>query len=118
MEMVGIAAASPRAQKVRPSMFFGTALAAYLTSLRVDTVLVCGCTTSGCVRATVVDAFSYSYKTIVVEECTFDRSAVSHKVNLFDMHQKYADGTSSDWIGPAGDRQPAPVTKLVAATTP
>jgi len=75
----------------RPSMFFGTALAAYLTSLRVDTVLVCGCTTSGCVRATVVDAFSYSYKTIVVEECTFDRSAVSHKVNLFDMHQKYAD---------------------------
>jgi nicotinamidase-related amidase len=77
--------------KQRPSAFFGTQLITNLVDLGMDTLLVGGQTTSGCVRATVLDAFSYGFRTIVVEECTYDRGAVSHKVNLFDMHQKYAD---------------------------
>ena len=78
-------------QKTKPSGFFGTPLASYLIGLGVDTVLVTGTTTSGCVRATVIDAFSNNFRTIVVEEGVFDRGQISHKINLFDMHQKYAD---------------------------
>jgi nicotinamidase-related amidase len=77
--------------KQRPSAFFGTQLVSDLVDLGIDTLLVGGQTTSGCVRATVVDAFSYGFRTAVVEECTYDRATMSHKVNLFDMHQKYAD---------------------------
>ncbi len=77
--------------KQKASAFFGTPLISHLTRLSIDTLLVCGTTTSGCVRAAVVDAFSYGLSVAVVEECTFDRGEVSHKVNLFDMHQKYAD---------------------------
>ena len=57
----------------------------------MDTLIVTGCTTSGCVRGTVVDAFSYNFKVVVPEECVYDRGAASHAVNLFDMGQKYAD---------------------------
>ena len=78
-------------RKMKPSAFFGTPLVSYLTDLKVDTLLVGGTTTSGCVRASVVDAFSYNYKVAVVEECTFDRGQASHRVNLFDMNAKYAD---------------------------
>jgi maleamate amidohydrolase len=77
--------------KEKPSVFFGTPLMSYLHELQVDTLLVVGTTTSGCVRATVVDAFSYNFKVVVVEECVFDRGQTSHKVNLFDMQAKYAD---------------------------
>jgi maleamate amidohydrolase len=77
--------------KHRPSAFFGTPLASHFIDLGVDTVIVGGQTTSGCVRATVLDSFSYGFRTIVPEECTYDRCAPCHKVNLFDMHQKYAD---------------------------
>jgi maleamate amidohydrolase len=77
--------------KDKPSVFFGTPLMSYLHELQVDTLLVTGTTTSGCVRATVVDAFSYNLKVVVVEECVFDRGQTSHKVNLFDMQAKYAD---------------------------
>jgi nicotinamidase-related amidase len=77
--------------KQRPSAFFGTPLASHLVDLGVDTLVIGGQTTSGCVRATVIDAFSYGFRTIVVEECTYDRCMPSHKINLFDMHQKYAD---------------------------
>lgn len=77
--------------KQRASAFFGTALVANLTRLGVDSLIVCGESTSGCVRASVVDAYSYGYHVVVVEECCFDRSHLSHKVNLFDMHHKYAD---------------------------
>jgi maleamate amidohydrolase len=77
--------------KHKPSVFFGTPLMSYLHELQVDTLLVVGTTTSGCVRATVVDAFSYNFKVVVVEECVFDRGQTSHKVNLFDMQAKYAD---------------------------
>jgi nicotinamidase-related amidase len=77
--------------KKHPSAFFGTALASHLIDLHADTVVVTGCTTSGCVRGTVVDAFAYNFKVVVPEECVYDRGATSHAVNLFDMSEKYAD---------------------------
>lgn len=80
--------------KARPSAFFGTPLISYLHQLGADTLLVVGTTTSGCVRATVVDAFSYNLRVAVVEEGTFDRGEASHAVSLFDMDQKYADVVS------------------------
>ena len=82
--------------KYHPSAFFGTALASHLVNLGADTVFVTGCTTSGCVRATVVDAFSLNYKVVIPEECVFDRSTVSHAVNLFDMASKYGDVVKLD----------------------
>src|SRR5690606_30903109 len=78
-------------EKLKPSAFFGTALTGYLLDLQADSVIVCGTTTSGCVRATVVDAFSYNLRVSVVEECTFDRGEISHQISLFDMNEKYAD---------------------------
>ncbi len=78
-------------RKSAPSAFFGTPLLAHLIYLGVDTVLACGETTSGCVRAAVVDGCSYRLLMGVVEECTFDRTEASHAINLFDMNQKYAD---------------------------
>jgi maleamate amidohydrolase len=77
--------------KKKASAFFGTPLASYLIDLGVDTLLVTGVSTSGCVRASVVDGHAYNLRVCVVEEGTFDRSSVAHKVNLFDMHMKYAD---------------------------
>jgi maleamate amidohydrolase len=77
--------------KERASGFYGTPLTAYLTQLGIDSVIVCGESTSGCVRASVVDGYSHGYHMSVVEECVFDRSELSHKVNLFDLHHKYAD---------------------------
>ena len=77
-------------RKQRASVFFGTPLVAHLNQLGVRSLIVCGESTSGCVRASVVDAYSHGYPTILVEECTFDRHLLSHKVNLFDMHHKYA----------------------------
>lgn len=77
--------------KKHPSAFFATALCSHLIDKQVDTVIVVGCSTSGCVRGTVVDAFSYNFKVAVPQECVFDRSITSHKVNLFDLGQKYAD---------------------------
>ncbi len=77
--------------KVAASAFGGTRLVAELIARQVDTVIVTGCTTSGCVRATVVDAYDLRFKVIVPEECVFDRASVPHRVNLFDMAMKYAD---------------------------
>ncbi len=73
------------------SCFFGTDLAARLVSRRVDTLIITGCTTSGCVRATVVDACSYGFHTIVVEEAVGDRAALPHAASLFDIEVKYGD---------------------------
>jgi nicotinamidase-related amidase len=84
--------------KHKPSAFHATMLASYLTDLQADSIIVAGTTTSGCVRATVVDAFSYNYRTTVVEEATFDRGETSHWINLFDMHQKYADVVPVDEV--------------------
>lgn len=77
--------------KGRASAFFGTPLAAYLNQLDIDSLIVCGESTSGCVRASVLEAYSYGYHVTLVEECCYDRSPLSHKVNLFDLHHKYAD---------------------------
>jgi maleamate amidohydrolase len=76
--------------KAKASGFFQTALPQYLTRMGVDTVVVCGVSTSGCVRATAVDASSYGYRTFVVDDCCFDRSYYAHCANLFDLHAKYA----------------------------
>jgi len=78
----------------KPSGFFGTPLASYLVHAGVDTVIVTGMTTSGCVRATVLDAFQFNFHVVIPHECAADRSQMSHQVNLFDMHMKYADVVS------------------------
>ncbi len=78
------------ARKARASAFFGTPVTTWLRQLDVDTLIVAGESTSGCVRASVVDAYSHGLKVTVVEEAVFDRSTLSHKVNLFDMNLKYA----------------------------
>lgn len=77
--------------KKHPSAFFATPLVSHLIDLGVDTLIVTGCTTSGCVRGSVVDGFAYNFKCVVPEDCVYDRSRVSHAVNLFDMASKYAD---------------------------
>jgi maleamate amidohydrolase len=78
-------------RKHNASAFFGTELAGWLAGRRIDTLLVSGCTTSGCVRATVVDSCSHNFRTIVVTDCVGDRAIGPHEANLFDMGQKYAD---------------------------
>ncbi len=77
--------------KGRASAFFGTDLADYLKSNRIDTVVICGESTSGCVRSSAVDGFAYGFHVVVVEDCVFDRHLLSHKISLFDLHHKYAD---------------------------
>lgn len=77
--------------KRKPSGFFGTDLASFLTLLGCDSLIVTGTTTSGCVRATVIDAFSLNYRVTIAEEACFDRVEASHALNLCDMHAKYAD---------------------------
>jgi maleamate amidohydrolase len=78
-------------QKQKPSAFYATPLQSYLTLLCCDSLLVTGATTSGCVRASVLDAFSGNYRVAVVQDACFDRSQASHAVSLCDMHAKYAD---------------------------
>lgn len=88
--------------KKYPSGFFGTHLQATLTSMRIDTLIITGCTTSGCVRATCIDALQYGYHGVVPEECVGDRAEAPHLANLFDIGQKYCDVTPLrgvlDWI--------------------
>lgn len=79
------------ATKQHASAFFGTSLSSWLLAQRVDTLLIAGCTTSGCVRASVIDASAYGLRPIVVEDCVGDRAEEPHRANLFDMDQKYAD---------------------------
>ncbi|MCR0981900.1 isochorismatase family protein [Roseomonas populi] len=78
-------------RKQKPSAFFGTNLPAYLTLLGADSIVMVGTTTSGCVRASAVDAFSLNYRVSVVEDACFDRSEASHAITLCDLHAKYAD---------------------------
>lgn len=82
--------------KTKASAFFQTPLASYLVKAGVDTLVFCGVSTSGCVRATVVDGFSNGFATFVVDECCFDRSDFAHAANLFDMNAKYASVVSLD----------------------
>ena len=89
-------------RKTGPSAFFGTSLASWLNAKGVDTLMVTGATTSGCVRASVIDSISYNYRTTVVTDCCGDRALEPHEANLFDMGQKYADlMTASEAIAQA-----------------
>jgi nicotinamidase-related amidase len=80
--------------KAAPSAFWGTPLIAHLNQLKVDTVILAGMATSGCVRATAVDGAANRLKMMVVEECVFDRIEASHALSLFDIDQKYGDVVS------------------------
>ena len=94
-------------RKTQPSAFFGTNLTAWFVSRGVDTVIVTGCTTSGCVRASVIDSMSYNFRTVVASDCVGDRALAPHEANLFDMEQKYADlMTSSEIIEVLYERSP------------
>ncbi|HSV84456.1 MAG TPA: isochorismatase family protein [Ramlibacter sp.] len=83
-------------RKNNPSAFFGTSLAGWLSQRGVQTLLVAGCTTSGCVRASVVDAMCHGFRPLIVTDCVGDRSLQAHEANLFDMNQKYAILMSRD----------------------
>lgn len=84
------------------SAFFGTALAATLTAAGIDTILLAGCSTSGCIRATAVDGLQHGFRVVVPRECVGDRHPQPHEANLFDIHAKYGDVVSLaevvDWI--------------------
>src|SRR5207245_4989755 len=99
-------------RKQKPSGFFGSNLAAFLTLLGADSVIVVGTTTSGCVRATVVDAFSLNYRVILAEEGCFDRSEASHALSLCDLHAKYADVVPTAEVLSCFDRLPAELFDL------
>jgi nicotinamidase-related amidase len=83
-------------EKTSASPFWGTPLMMHLNGLGIDTLIVCGESTSGCVRATVVDGATNRFRMGVVADCVFDRTEASHFINLYDMHQKYADVVSLD----------------------
>jgi nicotinamidase-related amidase len=119
-QIVAMIAPGPRdivIRKQKPSGFFGSNLAAYLTLLGADSVIVVGTTTSGCVRATVVDAFSLNYRVILAEEGCFDRSEASHAVSLCDMHAKYADVVPTAEVLAYVDRLPEGLFDLPSGTT-
>ena len=82
-------------RKHKPSAFYGTPLTAFLNDLGADSLVVTGTTTSGCVRASVLDGFSENLRITIAEEACFDRSQASHAINLCDMHAKYADVVST-----------------------
>lgn len=83
-------------RKRRPSAFFGSDLDVFLRWGRIDTLIIAGSSMSGCVRATVLDAFSHDYRTMVVRECVVDRTLELIERNLFDVNAKYADAVSLD----------------------
>src|SRR5205814_4773098 len=118
-EIVTMIAPGPRdivIRKQKPSGFFGSNLASYLTLRGCDSLVVTGTTTSGCVRATVVDAFSLNYRVIIAEEGCFDRSEASHAVSLCDMHAKYADVVSTAEVLAYFDTLPAALFNLPSGT--
>jgi nicotinamidase-related amidase len=85
-------------RKLRASAFFGTPLVAHLTQLGIQSIIMFGESTSGCLRASAVDAYSHGYHVTLVEECCYDRSLISHQINLFDLHHKYADVMHADEV--------------------
>src|SRR6266478_2908495 len=120
-EIVAMIAPGPKdivIKKQKPSGFFGTSLAAHLTLLGCDSVIVVGTTTSGCVRATVVDAFSLNYRVVLAEEGCFDRSEASHALSLCDMHAKYADVMPTAEVLAYFDRLPAGLFDLPTGADP
>lgn len=101
--------------KQKPSAFFGTPLLSYLVLLQADSLIVAGTTTSGCVRASVLDAFSHNYRVTLVEEGCFDRSQASHAISLCDMHAKYADVVALDEVVAFIETLPAEMFDLPTA---
>ena len=95
-------------RKMRASAFYGTPLLAHLTQLGVQSIIMCGESTSGCVRASAVDAYSNGFHVTLVEECCFDRHLLSHQINLFDLHHKYADVMTIDAVTAHLDALSAP----------
>jgi maleamate amidohydrolase len=93
--------------KNAPSMFFQTPLITFLVKHSVDTVIVTGCTTSGCVRATIIDAFSYGFRVLVPQDCVGDADETQHRSNLADVGRRYADITDSASIRQYLERLPA-----------
>lgn len=91
VDQLGVRADEVTIPKYMPSVFQGTELHSCLEQRGVDTLIVCGLVTSGCVRATVVDAFSRNYRVVVPVECVADPCQTSHEVSLIDMHSRYAD---------------------------
>lgn len=85
-------------RKTKPSAFFGTDLGAHLILKGVDTLIVAGCTTSGCVRASVVDAISHNFRPMLAVDCIGDRAIGSHEASLHEMGQKYADLMQSEAV--------------------
>jgi maleamate amidohydrolase len=106
-------------RKSSPSAFWGTPLVGQLNRLGVDTIIVAGESTSGCVRASVVDGCTYRYRMIVVEECVYDRHEAAHAINLFDMDQKYADVLPLDevvqYLRGSREQQPAAAPEQAVA---
>jgi maleamate amidohydrolase len=94
-----------------PSFFHGTPLLSLLTAAQRDTVIVTGCMTSGCVRATTVDAFSYGFRTLVPEDCVGDQGREGHESNLRDVHRRYAEVTSADEVIAYLERVPTEVAR-------
>ncbi|AIB16126.1 N-carbamoylsarcosine amidase (plasmid) [Azospirillum argentinense] len=85
-------------RKTVPSAFFGTGLAPWLTQRGVETLLIAGATTSGCVRASVVDAMCHGFRPVVMADCVGDRALAPHEANLFDIGQKYGDVVPAERI--------------------
>ena len=83
-------------RKQYASAFFGTSVAATLNAMRVDTIVMIGCSTSGCIRASAVDSTQHGFRTIVVRECVGDRHPGPHEANLFDIDSKYGDVVCKD----------------------
>ena len=102
--------------KQKPSAFHEAPTMGYLNLLKSDTVIIAGTTTSGCVRATAVDAFSNNFHVSVVEDGCFDRSDISHAVTLLDLHAKYADVVKSDGVLEYFDTLPGDLFNLPSGT--
>jgi nicotinamidase-related amidase len=107
-------------RKAKPSGFFGTPLISVLVERGIDSLVVCGGTTSGCVRATVVDGFSLNYSIAIAHDATFDRIEASHWMSLFDMDMKYADVTTASAVAPLleghDDSTGAPATTVASSS--
>lgn len=97
-DATGIQPQDPIITKKGASAFFGTSLSAILVAQKIDTLIVAGATTSGCVRATVVDAVQSGFNTLVPADCCADRALAPHNAALYDIDQKYADVTTSEDI--------------------
>jgi maleamate amidohydrolase len=113
-EPVAPAEGEPVIEKERASSFYGTQLVAELVMRDVDTLIVVGESTSGCVRASVVDGYSNGFHVVVVENGVFDRSWLNHQVNLFDLHHKYADVIDAEHVTGLMRAVAAPTTETTA----